>query len=218
RALHDLMPDEDEVRGLLALLLAIDARRPTRTRADGQVLPLAEQDRSLWDQSAISEAHELIVHSLRNGRPGRYVFQAAIASLHAEAPTYEQTDWAQILFLYDALLSAWPSPVVALNRAVALSMVAGPGEALAEVEQLESDRRLVGYQYLPAVKADLLGKLGRPEEAAKASRRALELAGNQAERQFLAARLREPGLRSDPRADDHPDHPHHADCSPSQTA
>jgi RNA polymerase sigma factor (sigma-70 family) len=191
RVLRDLMPDENEVRGLLALLLAIDARRASRTAADGRVLPLAEQDRSLWDQSAISEAHELIVHSLRSGRPGRYVLQAAIASLHAEAPTYEETDWPQILLLYDALLSAWPSPVVALNRAVALSIVAGPSQALAEVEHLEREGRLAEYQYLPAIKADLLRKLGRPEEAAKADRKALELAGNEAERLFLAARLGE---------------------------
>jgi RNA polymerase sigma factor (sigma-70 family) len=191
RVLRDLMPDENEVRGLLALLLAISARRASRTAVDGRVLPLAEQDRSVWDQSATSEAHELIVHSLRSGRPGRYVLQAAIASLHAEAPTYEETDWPQILLLYDALLSVWPSPVVALNRAVALSIVAGPSKALAEVEQLERDGRLAEYQYLPAIKADLLRKLGRPEEAARADRRALQLAGNEAERQFLAARLGE---------------------------
>jgi RNA polymerase sigma factor (sigma-70 family) len=195
RVLRDLMPDEDEVRGLLALLLVIDARRSTRTSANGRLLPLSEQDRSLWDQSAIAEAHDLIMRSLRGGRPGRYVLQAAIASLHAEAPTFEETDWPQILLLYDALLSVWPSPVVALNRAVALSMVSGPNEALAEVEQLEIDGRLAGYQYLPAIKADLLRKLGRPQEAAEADRRAWELAGNEVERQFLAARLGEPAPR-----------------------
>ena len=188
RVLRDLMPDEKEVRGLLALLLATDARRATRTGADGRVVPLAEQDRSLWDQSAIAEAHELIVYGLRGGRPGRYVLQAAIASLHAEAPTYEETDWPQILLLYDALLSVWPSPVVALNRAVALSMVDGPGEALVEVERLESDGRLAGYQYLPVVKAGLLRKLGRPDEAAEPDHQALDLAGNEAERRFLSAR------------------------------
>jgi RNA polymerase sigma factor (sigma-70 family) len=189
RVLRDLMPDENEVRGLLALLVVTDARRATRTGPDGLPVPLADQDRSLWDQAAIAEAHELIEYSLRTGRPGRYVLQAAIASLHAEAPTYGETDWPQILVLYDALLSLWPSPVVALNRAVALSIVSGPSDALVEVEQLESDTRLAGYQYLPAIKADLLRKLGRPDEAAAADRRALELAGNEAERQFLAGRL-----------------------------
>jgi RNA polymerase sigma factor (sigma-70 family) len=189
RVLRHLMPDENEVRGLLALLLVTDARRATRTAADGRLLPLAEQDRALWDRSAIAEAHELIVHSLQSGQPGRYVLQAAIASLHAEAPTYEETDWPQILTLYDALLSAWPSPVVALNRAVALSMVSGPGTALEEVERLEVDGRLAQYQYLPAMKADLLRKLGRPEEAAEADRRALDLATNEVERRFLADRV-----------------------------
>ncbi len=193
RVLRQLMPDEGEVRGLLALLLVIDARRATRTDAYGRLLRLSEQDRSLWDRSAIAEAHELIVAGLRGGRPGRYVLEAAIASLHAEAPTYDDTDWPQIVRLYDALLQAWPSPVVALNRAVAVSMVAGPAEALADVEQLEADDRLARYHYLPAIKADLLRRLGRPEEAAEADRRALELAGNEAERQFLSGRLSEAG-------------------------
>ncbi len=189
RVLRELMPDESEVGGLLALLLVIGARRATRTSSDGQPLPLSEQDRSQWDQPAIDEAHELIVASLRRGRPGRYVLQAAIASLHAEAPTYDETDWPQILQLYGALLSVWPSPVVALNRAVALSKVVGPQEALVEVERLEQDGRLMAYQYLPAVKADVLRQLSRYEEADDEDRRALALAGNEPERQFLAARL-----------------------------
>ena len=199
RVLRELMPDESEVSGLLALLLVIDARRATRTGPDGRPLPLAEQDRSLWDRSAIAEAHELIMAGLRRGRPGRYVLQAAIASLHAEAPTYEETDWPQILDLYDALLSAWPSPVVALNRAVALAKAVGPEVALAEVEQLATDSRLATYHYLPAIRADLLRQLGRDEEASDADRRALDLAGNEGERQFLAARLGDahPGAASD---------------------
>jgi RNA polymerase sigma factor (sigma-70 family) len=188
RVLQELMPDESEVGGLLALLLVMDARRTTRTGADGQPLPLAEQDRSQWDRAAIAEAHDLIVAGLRRGRPGRYVLQAAIASLHAEAPTYEETDWPQILDLYDALLAVWPSPVVALNRAVALSKAVGPEEALIEVEQLTQDSRLAGYHYLPAIRADLLRQLGREEEAAEADRLALDLAANEGERQFLAAR------------------------------
>jgi predicted RNA polymerase sigma factor len=117
------------------------------------------------------------------------VLQAAIASLYAEAPAYEETDWPQLVALYDELLRVWPSPVVALNRAVPLAMAAGPEAALAEVERLERDGRLAGYQYLPAVKADLLDRLGRRDEAAGAYRRALELTANEAERAFLAGRL-----------------------------
>ncbi|WP_018562600.1 MULTISPECIES: RNA polymerase sigma factor [unclassified Streptomyces] len=189
RTLHDLMPDEAEVRGLLALLLVTDARRATRTGADGRLLRLEEQDRFLWDRATLAEAHELIVAGLRGGRAGRYLLQAAIASLYAEAPTYEETDWPQIAALYDRLLSLWPSPVVALNRTVPVSMAHGPGVALAQVEALEQDGRLSRYQYLPAIKADLLQRLGRTDEAAAAYRQALELTGNEAERAFLTARL-----------------------------
>ncbi|MFI7543386.1 RNA polymerase sigma factor [Actinoplanes sp. NPDC049599] len=189
RMLRELMPDEPEVRGLLALLLITDARRDTRTDADGRLLRLADQDRSRWNREAISEAHHLIVAGLRGGRPGRYVLQAAIAGLYAQAPTYEQTDWAQIVTLYDALLAVWPSPVVALNRTVALAEVAGPEAALAELEALDRDDRLAGYQYLPAVRADLLRRLDRYAEAAVAYRAALELTSNEAERDFLAHRL-----------------------------
>ncbi|MFF7211922.1 RNA polymerase sigma factor [Streptomyces sp. NPDC008238] len=191
RTLRNLMPDEPEVRGLLALLLVTDARRATRTGADGRLLRLAEQDRSLWDRTALAEAYELIVSGLRGGRAGRYLLQAAIASLYAEAPAYEETDWPQIVALYDRLLSLWPSPVVALNRTVPVSMAHGPAVALAQVEALEQEGRLARYQYLPAVKADLLRRLGRSGEAAAAYRRALELTGNEAERMFLTARLTE---------------------------
>ncbi|MFG6195533.1 RNA polymerase sigma factor [Nonomuraea sp. JJY05] len=192
RMLRELMPDEREVRGLLALLLVTDARRATRVDADGRLLRLEDQDRSLWDRSAMSEAHDLIVDGLRGGRPGRYVLQAAIASLYAEAPSYDQTDWPQIVTLYDELLSVWPSPVVALNRTVALSMVSGPARALEEVARLEKDGRLERYQYLPAIKADLLHRLGRWEEASIAYRQALELTANDAEREFLSERLAGP--------------------------
>ncbi|MFI6935510.1 RNA polymerase sigma factor [Streptomyces sp. NPDC050287] len=192
RTLRELMPDEGEVRGLLALLLVTDARRATRVDADGRLQRLEDQDRSLWDRSAMAEAHDLIVDGLCGGRPGRYVLQAAIASLYAEAPSYDQTDWPQIVTLYDELLSVWPSPVVALNRTVAVSMVSGPAQALAEVAALEKDGRLTRYHYLPAIKADLLQRLGRWEEASIAYRHALELAGNEAEREFLAERLAGP--------------------------
>ena len=189
RMLRELMPDDTEVRGLLALLLVTDARRATRVDADGRLLRLEDQDRSRWDRAALAEADAMIVGSLRAAPPGRYVLQAAIASLYAEAPTYDQTDWPQIVALYDRLLQVWPSPVVALNRAVPLSMVAGPEAALAEVERLEGDERLSGYQYLPAVKADLLSRLGRPAEAAAAYRQAFDLAANEAERAFLAGQF-----------------------------
>ncbi|MFE2318592.1 RNA polymerase sigma factor [Streptomyces sp. NPDC059441] len=189
RTLRDLMPDEPEVRGLLALLRVTDARRATRTGADGRLLRLQDQDRSLWDRTALAEAHELIVAGLRGGRAGRYLLQAAIASLYAEAPTYEETDWPQIVALYDRLLSLWPSPVVALNRTVPVSMVQGPLVALAQVEALEQDGWLSRYQYLPAIKADLLQRLGRTDEAVAAYRQALELTGNEAERAFLTGRL-----------------------------
>ncbi|MFD2078194.1 RNA polymerase sigma-70 factor, ECF subfamily [Actinopolymorpha cephalotaxi] len=189
RMLRNLMPDEREVWGLLALLLVTDARRATRVDDQGRLLRLEDQDRSRWDRTAMAEAHDLIVDGLRGGRPGRYVLQAAIASLYAEAPTYDRTDWQQILTLYDALLSVWPSPVVALNRTVPLAMVSGLARALAEVEELEKDGRLAGYQYLPAIRADLLQRLGRDEEAAAAHREALELTRNETEREFLAGRI-----------------------------
>ncbi len=189
RVLRELMPDEPEVRGLLALLLVTDARRATRVDEDGRLLRLEEQDRSRWDRAALAEARDLLVDCLRGGRPGRYVLQAAIASAYAEAPTFAQTDWQGILSLYDQLLSVWPSPVVALNRTVAVARVYGPARALAEVEQLESNGRLAGYHYLPAVKADLLRRLGHTDQAALAYRQALELTRNDAERRFLADRL-----------------------------
>jgi RNA polymerase sigma-70 factor (ECF subfamily) len=125
------------------------------------------------------------VAALRGGAPGRFALQAAIATLHATAPAYADTDWAQILVLYDELLKVWPSPVVALNRAVAVAMVSGPAAALAEVEALERDERLAAYRYLPAIRADLLRRLGRRAEAAEAYERAITLAGNDAERVFL---------------------------------
>ncbi|MDI1465887.1 sigma factor [Catellatospora sp. KI3] len=189
RMLRELMPDEPEVRGLLALLLATDARRATRVDAAGRLLPLEEQDRARWDRAAIAEAHELVVAGLRGGMPGRYLLQAAIASLYAQAPSYEATDWAQAVLLYDRLLAVWPSPVVALNRAVPLAMVAGPEAALAQVEWLEREPGLAAYQYLPAVKADLLRRCGRAAEARQAYERALALTANEAERAFLRDRL-----------------------------
>jgi RNA polymerase sigma-70 factor (ECF subfamily) len=137
----------------------------------------------------LAEGHELIVGALRRGRPDRYTLQAAIASLYAEPPTFAETDWPQALYLYDQLLQIWPTPVVALNRTVPLSYVAGPAVALAQIEDLERDGRLAGYPYLAAVKADLLTRLGRTVDAAEQYRRALELTDNPAEREFLLGRL-----------------------------
>jgi RNA polymerase sigma-70 factor, ECF subfamily len=198
-----LMPDEREARGLLALLLLSHARRATRTDAGGGLVLLADQDRSRWDAGAIAAGSQLVAGALRGagrgGRPGRFALQAAIAAVHAEAPSYEATDWAEILGLYDELLAAWPSPVVALNRAVALAMVAGPAAGLAQIAALEqSDGRLAGYRYLPAAKADLLRREGRVAEAAQAYQAALDLAGNEAERAFLAGRLAELGRPAPP--------------------
>jgi len=190
RMLVALLPREREAAGLLALLLVHEARRPSRTDAEGRFLRLADQDRSAWDQALIAQADTLIVGALEAGPPGRFVLQAAIAALHAQAPRYDATDWPQILALYGELLRVWPSPVVALNRAVALAEVDGPAAGLAAVEALEGDGRLAGYRYLHSTKADLLQRLDRPAEAAAAYREALELAGNAAEQEFLGERLR----------------------------
>ncbi|WP_246187098.1 RNA polymerase sigma factor [Microlunatus speluncae] len=203
RLLRDLMPDEREVTGLLALITVNHARRSGRTTPDGRLVLLEDQDRTLWDREAITAADRLIVEALRGGRPGRYALQAAIAALHASAPSYAETDWPQIVELYDALLAGWPSPVVALNRAVAVAMVDGPAAALREVDRLAADPRLAGYRYLPAIRADLLRRLGRTDEAVPLYREALRLADNEAERRFLFDRLAElttpPGKAEDPR-------------------
>lgn len=189
RMLRAQMPDESEVSGLLALLLVTDARRNTRTDESGRLVRLADQDRSAWDHRAIAEADALITAALRRGRPGRYVLQAAIAALHARAPSYEETDWPQIVTLYDHLLRIWPSPVVELNRAVAMSMADGPAAALRVVERLEVDGDLSRYPYLPSVKADLLRRSGRIADAVTAYDDALKLTTNDAERRFLSERL-----------------------------
>jgi RNA polymerase sigma-70 factor (ECF subfamily) len=192
RMLRSLLPDEPEAAGLLALLLVHQARQSTRVAADGRLARLEDQDRTAWDHDAIAEADQLVVLALRAsppGRPGRFALQAAIAALHAQAPSHAETDWPQILTLYDELLVAWPSPVVALNRAVALAMVDGPAAALNEVEALEADGRLASYRYLPATKADLLRRLGRHEEAGAAYRAALALTENATERAYLTERL-----------------------------
>ena len=193
RMVCELMPDEREARGLLALLLLTDARRATRSAVDGRLLLLEEQDRSRWDRAAIAEGAGLVTGGLRGrpGRPGRFLLQAAIAAVHAEAPSYADTDWPQLLRLYDELLNAWPTPVVALNRAVAHAMTDGPEAGLADIEAIDRDGRLAGYRYLPAARADLLRRLGRLQDAAEAYRTALGLTENAAEQAFLARRIAE---------------------------
>jgi RNA polymerase sigma-70 factor (ECF subfamily) len=189
RMLTVLLPDDREVSGLLALLLLHQARREARTDETGRLVLLEDQDRSRWDRDAIAEAHRLVDAALRAGPPGRYVLQAAIAALHAQAPSVAETDWAQVVTLYGELLERWPSPVVALNRAIAVSMVDGPAAALPEVEALARDERLAGYRYVHAARADMLRRLGRTEDAAAAYREALALTANRAEREFIEARL-----------------------------
>ena len=191
RTVRQLMPDEREVAGLLGLLLITDARRATRTDASGALQLLEQQDRSRWDHEAIAEGSALVTEALRGGLPGRFALQAAIAAVHAEAPSYAATDWPQLLVIYDRLMRVWPSPVVALNRAVVISMVAGPQAALEEIEALEADGRLSSYRYLPATKADLLRRLGRGDDARQAYQQALALTENAAERDFLARRIGE---------------------------
>jgi RNA polymerase sigma-70 factor, ECF subfamily len=193
RMLAVLLPDDREVSGLLALLLVHQARRAARTDEAGRLVLLEDQDRSRWDRDAITEAHRLVDRALCAGPPGRYVLQAAIASLHAQAPSVAETDWAQIVTLYGELLERWPSPVVALNRAIAVAMVDGPAAALPEIEALARDERLAGYRYVHAARADMLRRLGRGEEAAAAYREALALTANRAEREFIEARLGELG-------------------------
>jgi RNA polymerase sigma-70 factor (ECF subfamily) len=194
RMLLVLMPDEPEVRGLLALMMLTDARRSARVAADGSMVLLEHQDRALWDGAAITEGTDLAAAALR-GAPGRFGLQAAIAGVHAAAPTYEATDWPLLLTLYDGLLETWPSPVVALNRTVPLLMVSGPAAALAEVEALEAGGRLAGYRYLASTKADLLRRLERWDDAARSYEKALGQAGNDAERAFLQGRLEEVSVR-----------------------
>ena len=189
RLLTVLMPDEREAQGLLALMLITDARRDARVDDAGQLVLLEDQDRTRWDREQISHGDALVVSALRGGRPGRFVLQAAIAALHGQASSWEATDWPQILALYDLLVRAWPSPVVALNRTVAVSMVRGPEAALADLALVEQEARLAAYHYLPAAKADFLRRLGRADEARLAYRDALSLVSNEAERRFLERRL-----------------------------
>ncbi|GAB3202557.1 RNA polymerase sigma factor [Geodermatophilus arenarius] len=193
RMLRRLLPGDAAVAGLLALLLLTDARRETRTGADGRLLLLEEQDRTRWDRAAIAEGVALVREALRARPPSRYALQAAIAAVHAESPSWADTDWAEIVALYGVLTAVWPSPVVALNRAVAVGFASGPAAGLAALDELAAEPQLAGYGYLPAARADLLRRLGRVAEARDAYAEALLLTENAVEREFLAGRLRELG-------------------------
>ena len=188
RMLYALLPTP-EAAGLLAMILLTDARRATRVGPDGRLLLLEEQDRGCWDRVALDEGRALVRDALRAGRPGPYALQAAIAAVHADAATWEQTDWPEIVGLYTLLQARWPSPVVALNRAVAIGMACGPEAGLAALQQLSADPALATYPYLPAVRADFLRRLGRYGEAQSAYEQALALTANDVERAFLLGRL-----------------------------
>ena len=181
RELAALMPDEPEVLGLCALLLLIEARRPARVGPGGELVTLAEQDRSLWNRELIEEGHALVRRCLRRDRPGPYQLQAAINAVHTDGPS---TDWGQVLALYDQLLRHTPTPIVALNRAIAVAEVHGPALALAAVESID----LPGYHLLPATRAHLLARLGRPAAARAAYDEAIALVTNDTERAFLRDR------------------------------
>ena len=194
RLLAALMPDEAEVTGLLALMLLTHSRRAARTGPDGELVLLADQDRTVWDRGLIVEGQELVRRCLRRNQPGPYQVQAAINAVHSDAPTAADTDWAQIVALYDQLMVLAPSPVVALNRAVAVGEVDGAAAALALLESLDLPR----HPLLHAVRADLLRRLGRSAEAVAAYDTAIALTGNAAERAFLE------GRRSSSRQDGEP--------------
>jgi RNA polymerase sigma-70 factor (ECF subfamily) len=185
--LHHLMPNEPEVTGLLALIRLHRARTTARFNPDGTLVLLKDQDRSRWDRAAIDDANQLLVQASRQHRPGPYQLQAAIVACHADADRWEDTDWEQIVLLYDMLLHLAPSPVVRLQRAIALRYTAGPDAALAELEQLAD--ALDNYHLFHATRAELLRGLGHPEEARTADQRALQLTANPAERALLLERL-----------------------------
>ncbi len=187
RLVADLMPSEPEAKGLLALLLLSGSRLPARTASDGSIVLLPDQDRSLWDRALIDEGQSLVRDCLRRNRPGPFQIQAAINAVHSSAATAEETDWGQILQLYDHLSAVAPSPIVALNRAVAVAEVHGPRRALADVDGVALD----GYHLYHSVRADLLARVGRVDDAIDAYDRAVGLASNAAERELLTRRRTE---------------------------
>ncbi|GGC16027.1 RNA polymerase subunit sigma-24 [Cellulomonas carbonis] len=195
RLLARLMPDEPEVLGLLALMLLAESRRPARTDDDGRIVLLADQDRSRWDEALAWEGRTLVRRCLRLGRPGPYQLQAAIAAVHSDAPSADRTDWPQVVALYDHLHALTPTPFVALNRAVAVAEVDGPAAGLALVDAIPLERNHLWH----AVRADLLRRLGRDDDAAAAYAAAIERTGNDRERAFLTGRLGALGAARAPR-------------------
>ena len=193
RVVVGLLPDAPEAGGLLALMLLHDARRATRTDDAGDLVTLADQDRTRWDRALIDEGVRVLDDALTLGRPGLYQLQAAIAACHATAERAEDTDWARIARLYELVTRLTPSPVVELNRAVAVAMADGPAAGLAVADNLADGGRLAGYHLLPATRADFLRRLGRDEEAVAAYREARELAPTDAERRYLGRRIEELG-------------------------
>jgi RNA polymerase sigma-70 factor, ECF subfamily len=191
RLMCELIPRDPELRALLALMLLHDSRRVARSGPDEEIITLEEQDRELWDRQEITEGVPLLESALREGASGEYALQAAIVALHARAKRAEDTDWPQIVHLYDALLRKRPSPVVELNRAAAVAMAEGPSSGLALIAELEAKGQLAGYHLLPAARADLLRRQGRWVEAAESYREALALVANDPERRFLTRRLEE---------------------------
>ncbi|MFI9811260.1 RNA polymerase sigma factor [Saccharothrix variisporea] len=191
RTLHQLLPDNTDITGLLALMLLTDARRDSRLSADGRLVLLAEQDRTRWDVDLIREGTTLLTEALRRGRPTKYSVQAAIAAVHTEAATWEDTDWVEVVGLYEVLVRLWPSPVVELNRAVAIGFRDGPEAGLAALAPLLEEPALGTYAYLSAARADFLRRLGRWAQAATSYEEALALTDNDVERDFLARRLEE---------------------------
>ena len=188
RMLRALLPADPDVAGLLALMVLTDARRDARVDAHRHLVLLEDQDRSRWNRAAIAEGVALVREALRAPRPGRFTLMAAIAAVHDESPSWSDTDWGEILALYDLLSEAWTSPVVELNRAIALAFARGPELGLARLDELAGDPRLARYPYLAAARADCLRRLGRSAEARVAYEEALILTDNEVEREFLAGR------------------------------
>ena len=191
RMLRVLLPDHRGVAGLLALILLTDSRRETRVGLDGQLTLLSEQERSKWDRAEIAEGIALVREALRSRPPERFALMAAIAAVHAEAPTWDATDWIEIVGLYDTLIIAWPSPIVALNRAVAVGFAHGPQAGLDALDVLATEPTLASYSYLSSSRAEFLRQLGRHAEAALAFEEALTFCDNAVERKFLLSRLQE---------------------------
>ncbi len=191
RVLCDLMPDSPEILGLLSLMLLHDARSSARTGPQGELITLEQQDRTLWDRQQIEDGRLLLAHAMTLERPGPYQIQAAIAALHAEAESPQQTDWEQIARLYGGLMQIQPSAVIELNRAVAIAMSDGPDAGLALLSELADDQELVDYHLFHAARADLLRRSGRFEEADTAYQTALELCSNPVEQRYLTSRLKE---------------------------